>query len=98
MMRRWRNHGSPHTCLVDALAPDAEPGGDVSVSLARTATWLLDLPGRDPLHPAAPVPSESVTNGRVTTARPALPGHDDYTHPARALGADEPSWRGPVRR
>jgi crotonobetainyl-CoA:carnitine CoA-transferase CaiB-like acyl-CoA transferase len=40
--------------IVDALGlRDDGPPRDVSVSLARTATWLLDLPGRDPLHPAA---------------------------------------------
>ena len=40
--------------IVDALAARGRRAGrDVSVSLARTAAWLLDLPGRDPLHPAA---------------------------------------------
>ncbi|MEU4364984.1 CoA transferase [Promicromonospora sp. NPDC023987] len=98
--------------IVDALTlRDDGPGRDVSVSLARTAAWLLDLPGRDPLHPAAAVPrraepadarraepaeglaTETVTHGRVTTARPALPGYDDYAHPAHRWGQDSPAWR-----
>ncbi|MFC7022671.1 CoA transferase [Promicromonospora thailandica] len=93
--------------LVDALTlRDGGPGAtgdgrgrDVSVSLARTATWLLDLPGRDPVHPPAAAPSGSgpdprtVTHDRVTTARPALPGYDDYPHPARPWGEDVPVWR-----
>ncbi len=93
--------------IVDALtlrdgaagaAPGDGLGRDVSVSLARTATWLLDLPGRDPLHPAAATPSgsETVTHERVTTARPALPGHDDYPHPARPWATDEPAWLPPA--
>jgi crotonobetainyl-CoA:carnitine CoA-transferase CaiB-like acyl-CoA transferase len=82
--------------IVDALAELHDgPGQDVSVSLARTGTWLLDLPGRDPQHPAAaPTPrSATVTHAGVTTARPALPGHDDYPHPAHPWGADVPTWR-----
>lgn len=82
--------------IVDAVAgADGGPGADVSVSLARTAAWLLDLPGRDPLHPAAAKASagETVTHAGVTTARPALPEHDDYAHPAHRWGTDAPSWR-----
>ncbi|MFD6139980.1 CoA transferase [Promicromonospora sp. NPDC060271] len=82
--------------IVDALArADDGPGLDVSVSLARTASWLLDLPGRDPLHPAAApaAASETVTHAGVTTARPALPEHDDYAHPAHRWGTDAPAWR-----
>ena len=89
--------------IVDALTLRGDgPGPDVSVSLARTATWLLDLPGRDPQHPAAAAPHraepgggrthETVTHGRVTTARPAVPGYDDYAYPAHPWGADEPAW------
>jgi crotonobetainyl-CoA:carnitine CoA-transferase CaiB-like acyl-CoA transferase len=81
--------------IVDALRlGDDGRGRDVSVSLARTATWLLDLPGRDPLHPAPAAPSagETVTHGGVTTARPALPGHDDYPHPAHPWGHNTPTW------
>lgn len=97
--------------IVDALTLRREGHGggyDVSVSLARTAAWLLDLPGRDPLHPPAtpprrPEPAEgstdetvthqTVTHGRVTTARPALPGYADYPHPARPWGQDTPTWQ-----
>ncbi|MFC4629406.1 CoA transferase [Promicromonospora alba] len=82
--------------IVDALTrTDDGPGVDVSVSLARTAAWLLDLPGRDPLHPAAAKASagETVTHAGVTTARPALPDHDDYAHPAHRWGTDAPTWR-----
>lgn len=92
--------------IVDALTlRDGAAGGpgdglgrDVSVSLARTATWLLDLPGRDPLHPAAATPSggETVTHERVTAARPVLPGYDDYPHPAHPWGTGEPAWRPPA--
>lgn len=94
--------------IVDALTQgDGGPALDVSVSLARTATWLLDLPGRDPHHPAATKPrrlgaeadetgtghgSHTVTHGRVTTARPAVPGHGDYAHPAHPWGSDTPDW------
>lgn len=90
--------------VVDALVLGDNDGlgRDVSVSLARTAAWLLDLPGRDPLHPAAAAPSGSgpddgpgvtVTHAGVTTARPVLPGYDDYPHPAHAWGTDAPGWR-----
>ncbi|WP_423462658.1 CoA transferase [Promicromonospora sp. MS192] len=66
---------------------------DVSVSLARTATWLLDLPGRDPLHPPAATPDgPTVTHTGVTTACPALPGYADYPHPAHAWSTDPPTW------
>ncbi|MFC8800794.1 CoA transferase [Promicromonospora sp. NPDC057138] len=87
--------------IVDALGLRGD-GRGVSVSLARTATWLLDLPGRDPLYPPATAPrrpepvggstAETVTHGRVTTARPALPGYDDYPHPAHPWGTDLPVW------
>ncbi|MEV0893140.1 CoA transferase [Promicromonospora sp. NPDC050262] len=83
--------------VVDALTlrGDDGPGRDVAVSLARTAAWLLDLPGRDPVHPAAATPSGSgsVTHAGVTTARPVLPGYDDYPHPAHPWGTDAPGWQ-----
>jgi crotonobetainyl-CoA:carnitine CoA-transferase CaiB-like acyl-CoA transferase len=82
--------------IVDALGlrDDDGRGRDVSVSLARIATWLLDLPGRDPLHPAATAPSagQTATHGRITTARPALPGYDDYPYPAHPWATDPPAW------
>lgn len=81
--------------VVDALTARSHDGagGDVTVSLARTATWLLDAPGRTPDHPPAelPPPSTTVTHGRVRYARPALPV-DDYPAPARPWGTDPPRW------
>lgn len=90
--------------VIDALEHRDGDGGsfDVSVSLARTANWLLDLPGRNPprpaatarrrAEPAAGMRGATVTHGRVTTARPALPEYDDYAYPARPWGGDAPSW------
>lgn len=89
--------------VVDALGLRGDgQDRDVSVSLARTAAWLLDLPGRDPLHPAATVPRRAaradgpggvtVTHDRVTSARPALPEYDDYVRPASPWGSDAPAW------
>ncbi|PFG44666.1 CoA transferase family III [Isoptericola jiangsuensis] len=71
-------------------------GRDVTASLARTAAWLLDAPGRDPDHtPPAPAPeppsAETVTHGTVTSARPALPV-DDYPAPAHPWGSDPAAW------
>ncbi|GAA4716462.1 CoA transferase [Isoptericola chiayiensis] len=81
--------------VVDALTArsDDGTGRDVTVSLARTATWLLDAAGREPGHPPAAVPpsSATVTHGDVTTARPALPV-DDYPFPARPWGGDPARW------
>jgi crotonobetainyl-CoA:carnitine CoA-transferase CaiB-like acyl-CoA transferase len=100
------DHGSGYLLaagVIDALLARRADGlgRDVSVALARTAAWLLDpgVPGgaRDPEHPpAAVVPPEAATNhGRqpiVTTARPALPGFDDYVDPARPWGTDHAAW------
>ncbi|MEG3613587.1 CoA transferase [Isoptericola haloaureus] len=79
------------TALTDRAADGV--GRDVSVSLARTATWLLDAPGRDARHatPAVPPSSTSVTHDGVTTARPALPVQD-YPAPAHPWGTDPPLW------
>jgi len=85
--------------IVDALVrrDQDELGRDVVTSLARTATWLLDAPGRDPQHPpAAALPRRvAVSHGRhpeVTTARPPLPGFDDYPFPAAAWGTNHAHW------
>ncbi|EFC81265.1 CoA transferase [Parafrankia sp. EUN1f] len=82
--------------VIDALAARAIDGRgrDVVASLARTATWLLDAPGRDPRHPAATTPTNAatVTHGRLTTARPAVPGFDDYAFPSRPWGGDDPAF------
>ncbi|ACZ32247.1 conserved hypothetical protein [Xylanimonas cellulosilytica DSM 15894] len=85
--------------IVDALAARAVDGRgrDVVVSLARTATWLLDAPGRDPQHPPAEPPplDTAVSHGhapQVTTARPPLPGVDDYGSPAVPWGSHHATW------
>ncbi|MCL1869060.1 MAG: CoA transferase [Promicromonosporaceae bacterium] len=85
--------------VVDALAARARDGQgrDVVVSLARTAAWLLDAPGRDPQHPRAATPPRSAVvshghNPEVTTARPAIPGFEDYPFPARPWGTDHARW------
>lgn len=88
--------------VVDALAArrDDGRGRDVAASLARTAAWLLDADARDPGHPpaATPGPDAVVSHGhrpRVTTARPALPGHDDHPAPAHPWGTDHAAWPSP---
>jgi crotonobetainyl-CoA:carnitine CoA-transferase CaiB-like acyl-CoA transferase len=80
--------------VVDALAARARDGHarEVSVALARTATWLLDAPGRAPDHPAAATPGSTVRHGARVTAAPALPGVDDYPEPAHDWGSDAPAW------
>ena len=85
--------------IVDALVARAQDGlgRTVVASLARTATWLLDAPGRDPQHPPpAALPRRvAVSHGRhpeVTTARPPLPGYDDYPYPAAAWGTNHAHW------
>lgn len=82
--------------VVDALAT-REPGTagtEVSVSLARTAAWLLDAPGRvlGPLPSSLPTPSTTVVHGSIRTGRPALDRYFDYRAPARPWGKDEPSF------
>ncbi|MCK9927975.1 CoA transferase [Frankia sp. Mgl5] len=83
--------------IIEALAARAADGRgrDVAASLARTATWLLDALGRDAHHPpaAAPLAAAAVTHGQVTTARPAIPGFDDYPFPAHSWGGDQPTFR-----
>ncbi|OZC71565.1 hypothetical protein CH306_21745 [Rhodococcus sp. 15-725-2-2b] len=83
--------------IVGELADRANRTGStasVEVSLARTAAWLLQLPGRDPHHGprATPPPDCVVTHGRVTTARPVFDDHADYPFPARPWGTDEATW------
>ncbi|MBD0324179.1 MAG: CoA transferase, partial [Aldersonia sp.] len=83
--------------ILDALtARDVDGRGrDVVASLARTAAWLLDAPGREPVHPVATLTYETLlaTNGAVRTARPALGEYDDYPSPAQPWGSDVPAWR-----
>ncbi|MFC9789261.1 CoA transferase [Rhodococcus sp. NPDC127528] len=82
--------------MVDALTlRDGDGlGRTVAVSLARTARWLLDAPGRvdDPAAAREPGPDTTVTHGAVTTARPPLPGCSQYPFPAHDWGADAPHW------
>ncbi len=85
--------------VLDALVARASDGlgRDVVASLARTATWLLDAPGRDPQHPpAAALPRRvGVSHGKhpeVTTTRPPLPGFEDWPFPAVAWGTDHAHW------
>ncbi|WP_330256386.1 CoA transferase [Nocardia sp. NBC_00565] len=87
--------------VIDALVARAYDGigRDVRVALARTASWLLHVPGRTPRHPQAAMPSPmaAITHGRVTTAAPALAEYPDYTWPAPRYGADRPAWPLPAR-
>ncbi|MFD4180823.1 CoA transferase [Rhodococcus sp. NPDC058514] len=82
--------------VVDALTLRRTDGRGraVSVSLARTARWLLDAPGRvrDPSPPREPSPGMAVTHGAVTAARPPLPGYGQYPFPAHDWGTDAPHW------
>lgn len=82
--------------IVDALAQrrTGTAGVDVSVSLARTAAWLLEAPGRQQNPNPSALPPQSVTSehGSVRTARPALARYDDYDAPSRPWGGDEPAF------
>ncbi|MFI7664986.1 CoA transferase [Nocardia sp. NPDC049526] len=82
--------------VIDALVARAHDGigRDVRVALARTASWLLNAPGRAPRHPQAapPSPMAAVSHGNVTTAAPALAEYPDYARPAPRYGADRPVW------
>lgn len=93
------DHASGHLLaagIVDALAAreDGGIGRTVSVSLARTAAWLLDAGGRveEPPDPVLPQGDHVVTVGGVSTARPALSDYADYPWPARPWGRDEPRF------
>ncbi|MDJ0394946.1 CoA transferase [Rhodococcus sp. G-MC3] len=81
--------------IVDGLAA-REPGSaglDVSVSLARTAAWLLAADGRSPNPVSAELPPVTTTSlhGTIRAARPALAEYQDYAAPSRPWGRDEPS-------
>ncbi|MGB3771772.1 MAG: CoA transferase [Rhodococcus sp. (in: high G+C Gram-positive bacteria)] len=93
------DHASGHLLaagIVDALAlrQDGGIGRTVSVSLARTAAWLLDSNARvdRPETPILPGPDFVVTDGDVSTARPALAEYQCYPWPARAWGQDQPRF------
>ena len=83
--------------IVGELADRASGTGSsasIEVSLARTAAWLLQLPGRERHHGPrrTPPPDCVVTNGRITAARPVFDEYPDYPFPARPWGADEATW------
>ncbi|MDJ0362134.1 CoA transferase [Rhodococcus sp. H29-C3] len=82
--------------IVDALTSTRTSGSgrDVSVSLARTASWLTSARGRTE-HPDAaslPGPDFTTTHGSTTTALPALADYRDYPFPAHPLGSHAPSF------
>lgn len=82
--------------IVDALTATRTSGSgcDVSVSLARTASWLTSAGGRNE-HPDAaslPGPDSTVTHGSTTTALPALADYSDYPFPAHPFGSHAPSF------
>ncbi|MGU3433162.1 CoA transferase [Actinomycetes bacterium M1A6_2h] len=82
--------------VVDALAAQLSDGigRDVTVSLARTAEWLLAAPGRTENPPAAVLPDDATvcTHGAITAARPALAEYDDYPFPSHDWGSDDARW------
>ncbi|MDQ1180391.1 CoA transferase [Rhodococcus sp. SORGH_AS_0301] len=93
------DHASGHLLaagIVDALTQrlDGGIGRTVSVSLARTAAWLLDADGRvdTPADPVLPTDEHTVLHDDVRTARPALAEYDDHPFPARPWGCDEPRF------
>ncbi|MFD4292478.1 CoA transferase [Rhodococcus sp. NPDC058532] len=93
------DHASGHLLaagVVDAIAQRIGDGCGrvVSVSLARTARLLLDLPGRvaAPVAPRRPSQATAVTHGGIRAARPPLPGYAQYPFPAHDWGADPPHW------
>ncbi|MEU8901704.1 CoA transferase [Nocardia sp. NPDC048505] len=82
--------------IIDALVARVFDGigRDVRVSLARTASWLLNAPDRTPAHPhpAAPSPAAAVYRGNTITAAPALAEYPDYLWAAPEYGGDEAAW------
>ena len=82
--------------IITALVRRADDGRgrDVRVSLARTAHELLTSPGRTLDHPVpwSPTQQVAVSHGDLITARPALPGFDDYPFPSHPWGSDTANW------
>nr|WP_296767179.1 CoA transferase [Rhodococcus sp. (in: high G+C Gram-positive bacteria)] len=82
--------------VVDGLAAKAAgaAGLDVSVSLARTAAWLLSADGRvaDPVAAQLPTAATTALHGDIRTARPALADYADYPSPSRPFGEDPPTF------
>ncbi|MFD6676355.1 CoA transferase [Rhodococcus zopfii] len=83
--------------VLDACAIGDGVGRDVTVSLARTGSWLLGAPGRrpDPPLPVAPGEATVAIHGAVTAARPAVADYADHPFPARPWGGDPPCWPTP---
>lgn len=82
--------------VIDALNARQHDGfgRDVRVALARTASWLLNAPGRTSDHPPADTPglAYTITHDGVTTAAPALAEYPDHPWPASQYGTHVPTW------
>lgn len=94
------DHASGHlmaAAVIDALARRLVrgEGARLGVILERTATFLLDAPGRlaGPEPARAPGERTLVTENGVTTERPPLVEYDTYAFAARPWGRDSPAWR-----
>ncbi|WP_084465304.1 CoA transferase [Nocardia salmonicida] len=93
------DHGSGYLLaagVMDALLARADDGlaRTVRVSLARTASWLLNADDRSPDHTAATPPDEAatVTHGELVTAAPVFAEYDDFRWPAPPYGSAQPFW------
>ncbi|MFI6222708.1 CoA transferase [Nocardia salmonicida] len=93
------DHGSGYLLaagVMDALLARTDDGlaRTVRVSLARTASWLLEANDRSPDHTAAAPPEEAatVTHGELVTAAPVFAEYDDYRWPAPPYGSAQPFW------
>ncbi|MFD6104191.1 CoA transferase [Nocardia salmonicida] len=93
------DHGSGYLLaagVMDALLARADDGlaRTVRVSLARTASWLLEADDRCPDHAVATPPEEAATvaHGELVTAAPVFAEYDDYRWPAPPYGSAQPFW------
>nr|WP_228537526.1 CoA transferase [Nocardia sp. XZ_19_231] len=93
------DHGSGYLLaagVMDALLARTDDGlaRTVRVSLARTASWLLNADDRSPDHTVATPPEEpaTVTHGELVTAAPVFAEYDDYRWPAPPYGSAQPFW------
>ncbi|WP_349899039.1 CoA transferase [Parafrigoribacterium soli] len=92
------DHGTGYltaAAIIDAIALRDRDGlgRELSLSLARTAHWLLDAergaPGGESV---AWRPGLTVRHGDLETVRPALVEFDDYAWPAHPWGSDPAYW------